>query len=143
MITDDEYHQAGQILERLFHEAECRRLLGFERLACTTSLQGHDLFLEAQQDAEGALYLDLASCPRPPDRPASRTPPSRRSPSASPSTSAPHANSLRQSPTGSTVSSMAWTTDADRQRYGPVRALRAAHRHHHAGQQSTQHTGPP
>ncbi len=23
------------------------------------SLQGHDLFLEAQQDAEGALYLDL------------------------------------------------------------------------------------
>ena len=59
MITDDEYHQAGQIRERLLHEAECRRLLGFERLSCTTSLQGHDLFLEAQQDAEGALYLDL------------------------------------------------------------------------------------
>ena len=59
MTNDDEYHQAGQILERLLHEAECRRLLGFERLSCTTSLQGHDLFLEAQHDAEGAIYLDL------------------------------------------------------------------------------------
>ncbi len=59
MTNDDEYQQAGQILERLFHEAECRRLTGFERLACTTSLQGHDLILEAQQDAEGAFYLDL------------------------------------------------------------------------------------
>ena len=59
MITDDAYRQAGQILERLLHKATYRRLLGFERLACTTSLQGHDLFLEAQQDAEGAIYLDL------------------------------------------------------------------------------------
>ncbi len=66
-MTNDPQHQsflrrqeqAGELLARLFHEAACRRLTGFERLACTTSLQGHDLFLEAQQDAEGALYLDL------------------------------------------------------------------------------------
>ena len=59
MNNHDAYHQAGQVHERLLHEATYRRLLGFERLSCTTSLQGHDLFLEAQQDAEGAIYLDL------------------------------------------------------------------------------------
>ncbi len=59
MTTDESYQQAGQILERLFHEAECRRLLGAERLGTFTSLQGRDLILEAQKDTEGALYIDL------------------------------------------------------------------------------------
>ena len=59
MTNDPQHRQAGELLVRLFHEVACRRLTGFERLACTASLQGHDLFLEAQQDAEGAIYLDL------------------------------------------------------------------------------------
>ena len=53
MITDDQYREADQILERLCHEAACHRLTGTEELTIFTSLQGLVLILEAQQDLQG------------------------------------------------------------------------------------------